>query len=118
MTLLIDLLATARLARAWVKDSEDFPPLKPVHAAAERALAGHGDWEQLAQCPWCSSFWLGFAVVAVRRFGGRLGAAVLFALAGSHVAGLLADWETEREEMANVARRTKVTIAKQSRGDV
>lgn len=58
------------------------------------AVANDADPPKLAvlvTCPWCASFWLGLAVVALRRLFPRLWGPLAEALAFSAVAGLVAE---------------------------
>jgi hypothetical protein len=45
----------------------------------------------LVTCPWCASFWVGLAVVGCRRFAPTLWGPLARVLAGSHLAGLIAN---------------------------
>jgi hypothetical protein len=86
---IIDCLATVRLARLITVDEGT-----PVVAARKIVTQdwATADWQtELAECPWCVSFWLGLAVVALRRLAPRWWRPVAFALASSQIAGMVID---------------------------
>lgn len=99
--LLVDALATYRLTRLAVVDT--FPPVK---ALRERIVEQHTrqwpdgeggynvepDWlAELIGCPYCSSVWLAFGVVAARALFPKQWKPVATALAFAAVAGKAVD---------------------------
>lgn len=111
--LVVDALAAYRLTRLVTSDRIADAPRDAVvlwaYSRAGRGLTIEGDaspgaWSEavaqdpdppklayLVTCPWCSSWWIGLAVVAMRRLAPRWWAPMAEALALSAVAGLVAE---------------------------
>lgn len=97
-SLLVDVLAAARLTRLLTRDT--FPPVRNVRAALI-ARTNRSGWSALWVCAWCLGFWVALLVLAghllVAATTGLLGVAwwslVLAPLAASYVIGFLADRE-------------------------
>jgi hypothetical protein len=83
----VDALAVARLTKL-VQDDEVWP-VKEGREAFER-WAGDSRWADLASCPWCASWWIALLVIAARHRWPRAWSWIARALAGSAVAGHLA----------------------------
>jgi hypothetical protein len=87
--LAIDALAVHRLTHliqedeVWpVKEIRDFYVLS----------TGQSRWSDLASCPWCAGMWLAALVALLRWRFPRAWPVAAKVLAGSTVAGLLAEW--------------------------
>lgn len=108
--LLVDVMATHRLARLATKDSLTAPLRDAVIARAYRRAGLHvtepDDWTGYAQddadapllgrlvsCRWCSSVWVAFGVVAARRLAPRCWSPIATALALSSASTFLAGLE-------------------------
>lgn len=87
--LILDALATARLARLVTMDS--LPPLAQARDELHARIASrHGiEWANGLRCCWCVGAWCAAGVVLARRFAPRAWRPVGKALAFSQVAGLL-----------------------------
>ncbi|MEV5391953.1 hypothetical protein [Nocardia farcinica] len=83
------LLAVVRLTRLVVFDKI----AEPVRALLLRRLRDGSPITYLVHCPWCVSVWLGAAAApaAILAAGLSWWTLPLLALAGSHLAGLLAE---------------------------
>lgn len=98
-TLVVDVLAAARLTRLATKDS--LPPLKDAREAALRRWRG-SPWAVLVVCPWCFGFWFALLVFGVHVLlaftAGPTGVAVyamlLAPFAISHLIGLMSELES------------------------
>lgn len=102
----IDGLATARLTRLISKD-KIAEPLRDlwIDKAYERAGRDVPEFVEFdpsppkavtfITCPWCISMWIGFGVVAARRYVPRAWSPVAQALAFSHLAGLGANLDID-----------------------
>jgi Protein of unknown function (DUF1360) len=82
-----DALATARIVRLVQVDEI------PVGKARELVLDLYGDktWSDLLRCNWCLSVWVAGGVVLARHRWPRLWSPLARILAGSQVAGMLAE---------------------------
>jgi Protein of unknown function (DUF1360) len=82
----VDALAVHRLTRLVQDDEVPFGPVR------ERLLDRHSDRKatELLTCPWCASMWIAAAVVLARHRCPRSWPWIARALAGSAVAGHLA----------------------------
>lgn len=67
----------------WAPDA--FSPPLPVGPARYRLGT-------LLRCPWCNSFWIGIAVVALWKAWPDATLTLMLALAASEAAGLIAVW--------------------------
>jgi hypothetical protein len=86
----VDALATYRLTRLWTRDS--LPPVVHArHAWLDRF--GNHPLGDLAECAWCSSWWIALGVTAARAIAPKAWQLVAVPLAYSAVAGWLADQE-------------------------
>jgi hypothetical protein len=83
----VDALAVHRLTRL-VQDDEVWP--MPELREAYLRRVGESRWADLASCPWCLSWWIAVLVVVVRHRWPRAWPWIARALAGSAVAGHLA----------------------------
>lgn len=83
----IDAIAVARLTRLLQQD--DVWPLPELRSVA-MANAGDTRWADLVHCVWCLSVWVSCGVIVARHLFPREWPWVARALAGSAVAGHLA----------------------------
>ncbi len=83
----VDTLAVSRLTRLWQHD-EVWP--MPEARAAFLARVGDSRWADLESCPWCASVWIAAGVVLARHLFPRTWTVLARVLAGSEVAGHLA----------------------------
>lgn len=88
-SLIVDALATYRITKLAIDDT--FPPVKALRKRAMNATK-EGSWqEELLQCPWCLSFWIGLGVVVARRIAPGWWEPFGKAFAMSAVTGLLSE---------------------------
>ena len=89
MRLLVDALATARLARLATRDAITAPAREQISCWVDAGRVGA--WaEEFSRCEWCLSIWSAVIVLLVRR--DRRSRALLTILACSELAGLLSVW--------------------------
>lgn len=111
--LVVDALAVARLTRLVTRDVIAEPLrehwiAEAFYATGIAAPPPGLTWEQAAvldsdppkaatfiTCPWCTSFWIGAAVVTARWVAPGLWDPLARALALSHVAGLAANLDVD-----------------------
>ena len=84
----LDLLAVHRLTKL-AQDDEVWPVRELREAFLRRA--GDSRWADLATCPWCAGMWLAAGVAVARWRFPRIWSVFARILAGSAVAGHLAD---------------------------
>ena len=91
--LLVDALATARLARLVTMDS--LPPLAKARDELHGRIAGrYGiEWANGIRCMWCMSTWCGTGVLVARTVAPRYWGPLAKVLAFSQVAGLVGGLE-------------------------
>lgn len=90
-TLLVDALATYRLARLVTTDT--LPPAKAFRAAIIRRYGPESAVAELVHCPWCVGVWAAAGVVTARRIAPRMWDPVATGLALAAAAGWLASRE-------------------------
>lgn len=106
VTLVVDALALARLTRLVTKDTiteplrdewvaeayersgRDLPPFPDLDPDPPKMAA-------FITCPWCTSVWLAAGVVAARRLVPSLWDPVARLLAGSQIAGFIANLDVD-----------------------
>lgn len=99
--LVVDALAVARLTRMVTRDRIAQPLrvewISESYERVGREVPEYVDmdedapaWATFITCPWCTSVWIGAAVVVARRIAPRLWGPVAVVLATSEIAGLAA----------------------------
>jgi hypothetical protein len=87
---IIDAVATYRLTR--LAQTDTFPPVAFVRSKVVNSRSP--EWvQELAECPWCLSMWVGLGVYTMRRRYPKLWRPLAFALAASAVTGLISEKE-------------------------
>lgn len=52
---LVGSVATGRIVRLWTQDN--FPPVAWLRQKFVNLVGPDSTWADLAECPWCASFW-------------------------------------------------------------